>query len=69
LATGFVPPQAVLAFLNPVFYLSSAIIDFDHSPGRKPGVGNYKADAGEELSRVPLDLGRNSRRALSQLFG
>jgi len=59
LATGLIPPQGVLFFLDPVFYLSPTIIDLDHFPGRQSGVGNQKADAGEELSLVPLDLGRN----------
>ena len=31
LAAGLVPTQCIFAFLNPVFHISSAIIDFDLS--------------------------------------
>ena len=34
LATGFVPAQGVLAFLDPVFDLGPAVIDLDHLTGR-----------------------------------
>ena len=48
LATGLVPAQGVLAFLDPVFHLAPAVIDLDHLTGRQPGVGDHKADAGEQ---------------------
>ena len=47
LATGFVPPKSVLPFLDPVFDLGPAVIDLDHLPGRKPGVGDHKANPGK----------------------
>jgi hypothetical protein len=34
-AAGFVPPKGVLPFLNPVFHVAPAIVDFDHFTGRK----------------------------------
>jgi len=62
LATGFVPPKSVLSFLDPVFYLGSAIIDLDHFTGRHPGVGDHKSDPGEKRAPMPLDLGHYSLR-------
>ena len=57
LATGFVPTQGVFAFLDPVLYLGPAVIDLGHFGGREPGAGDHKADPGEKLARMPLDLG------------
>ena len=48
LATGLVPAQGVFALLDPVFHIPPAVIDLDHLAGRQPGVGNHKADAGEQ---------------------
>jgi hypothetical protein len=52
LATGLVPPESVLSFLDPVFYLGPAIIDLDHLAGRQPGVGDHQADPGEKLAAI-----------------
>jgi len=59
LATGLIPPQGVLSFLEPVFYLPPAVIDLGHLAGRQPETGDHKPDTGEQLAPVPLDLGRN----------
>ena len=62
LATGFVPTQGVLAFLDPVFYLGPPIVDLDHLAGGQPGVGDRKAGPGEKLALMPLDLGHYPSR-------
>src|SRR5208337_3437289 len=62
LAAGLIPTQGVFAFLDPVFYLGPAIIDLDHLTGRQPGVGDHKADPGEKLALMPLDLGHYPAR-------
>ena len=59
LATGLVPAQGVLPFLDPVFDLGPAVIELDHLTGRQPGVGDHKADAGEKLATVPFNLGHH----------
>jgi hypothetical protein len=62
LATGFVPAQGVLPFLDPVFDLGPTVIDFDHLTGRQPGAGNHEADPGEKLTPVPFELGHYPAR-------
>ena len=66
LATGLVPPQSVLPFLDPVFHICPAVIDFDHLTGRQPGVGDHKTDPGKTRPGAtrswppPAEAGSNS---------
>jgi len=62
LATGLVPTQGVLAFLDPVFHIPSTTIDLGHLAGREPGVGKHKTDPREKLASVPLDFGHYPAR-------
>ena len=62
MATGFVPTQGVLPFLDPVFHIPSTILDLGHLAGQEPGVGDQKADPGEKLAPMPLDLGHYPAR-------
>jgi hypothetical protein len=59
LTAGFVPAQGVFAILDPIFHIPAAVIDLDHLAGLEPVVGEHKAEPGEQLAPVPLDLGHH----------
>jgi hypothetical protein len=67
LAAGLVPAQGVFAFFDPVFHIPPAVLDLGHLAAREPGVGDHKADAGEQFAPVPLDLGHYPARFMPAL--
>ena len=56
MATRFVPPQTVLALLDPVFNVASAVVYLDHLVCRKPGIGHNEIVPGERFTKMPLDF-------------
>ena len=61
-AAGLVPAESVLAFLDPVLHLATAIVNLHNLPARQLGVADNKTDSWEEFSRMPFDLADHSAR-------
>ena len=69
LTIGLVPPQGVLALLDPVFYLGRSVIDLDHLAGWQSGVGDHKTDPGKSSPGCHSILTTTRRGRLQLLAG
>ena len=59
MATCFVPAEGVLSFFDPVFNLSTAIVNRNYSLRFEMRVGHNKSNAGEEFTHMPFDFTDN----------
>ena len=57
------PAERVLAFFDPLFRRATAVVELDHALGRPAQVGDDEADAGIQLTLVPLDFGHHPTRS------
>src|SRR3546814_142701 len=54
------PAERVLAFFDPLFRGTTAVLELDHAPGRPAQVGDDEADAGIQLTLLPLESGHRA---------
>jgi len=66
-ATGLVPAQRVLTFLDPILNVAPPVVHLDHLPRRELGIGHDKPDPWEEFPLVPFDLGYHSTLSVPRL--
>src|SRR3546814_17621220 len=54
------PAERVLAFFDPLFRGTTAVLELDHAPGRPAQDGVDEADAGIQVALQPLDSGHSA---------
>lgn len=55
-AAGLVPPKRVLALLDPILHLATAIVYLDDLLGCQLRITDNKTYTGKKFARVPFDL-------------
>ena len=62
-----VPAQRVLPLFDSILNVPASVVNLDHLPGRKLGIGHDKPDPWEEFSVVPLDFGNHPALSIPSL--